>query len=221
MAVTVSVLLSSLATSLVVVPSALQVGYEQGLTDMQNAMDQAGVYTSWELNGDGSYTIKVLGGNGAIAVEYVSRLDMVVEQYRDGKLIARSVHAMTVTNFGKDWVEQQLFTDTNYTTNALFISTSNDETSVSTAWTILPNEITANGLERAEGTYTSTGVGACNITKTFSVSDTQSCCLYGINAGAYDGYANSLIAAEQQGSGARKNLVAGDTLAVTVMWSHS
>jgi hypothetical protein len=218
--VVVSVFASCSLTSLFVAPGFVQQGYENGLTDMQRALDKAGVFTDWRLNGDGSYTITVLGDSG-LEWQFTTRFDMVVQQYRDGKLISQALHAMTVTNFGKDWVEQQLFSDVNYTDNALYISSSNTETAVSTSWTVLPDEITGNGVERAAGSYSSTGVGAANVTKTFSVSGTQSTCLYGINAGAYATYANSLVAAEQQGSGARKNLVAGDSLAVTVMWSHS
>jgi hypothetical protein len=216
----VSAFASYSLTTLFVAPAFVRQGYESGLTDMQKALDQAGVFTNWQLNGNGGYTITVLGNSG-MEWQFNMRFDMVVQQYRDGKLISQALHAMTVTNFGKDWVEQQLFSDVNYTDNALYISTSNDETSVSAAWVVLPNEVTTNGVERDAGSYSSTGVGAANVTKTFSVSGTQSTCLYGINAGPNATYANSLIAAEQQGSGSRKNLVSGDTLAVTVVWSHS
>lgn len=149
-------------------------------------------------------------------------LHMLVQHFdRYGNLISETYHAMTVTNFGKDWVEQQLFTDVNSTTNALYISASNEETAVSVSWTILPNEITANGLGRQAGSYVSTDVGACNVTYTFTITGSQSCCLYGINAGPYATYPNSLIAAEQQGAGNRKNTSADDTLKVTIQWSHS
>jgi hypothetical protein len=216
----VSAFASCSLTTLFVAPVFVQQGYEKGLTDMQRVLDQAGVFTNWQLNDDGGYTITVLG-NAGLEWQFNTRFDMLVQQYRGGKLVSQALHAMTVTNFGKDWVEQQLFSDVNYTDNALYISVSNDETSVGASWVILPSEVTNNGLGRADGAYTSTGVGAANVTKTFSVSGTQSTCLYGINAAAYASYPNSLIAAEQQGSGARKNLIAGDTLAITVMWSHS
>lgn len=214
------VALTAVCTSVAVSPVAYQDGYQSGLTDMQTALDEAGVFTNWELSDDGVYTITILGNDG-FTWNYDLRLDCLIQQYRDGELISQALHAMTVTDFGKDWIEQQIFSDVNYTDNALYISCSNDETSVSTAWVELPSEITSNGLERATGSYLSTGVGSANVSTTFSVTGTQSTCLYGISAGPYATYAGSLIGAEQQGSGSRKNLIAGDTLAVTVMWSHS
>lgn len=212
--------LGSALTVLFTAPVTFRHGYEAGLTSMQTTLDQAGIFTSWELNKNGSYTITFLGSNG-MAWSFTTRFDMIIQQCRNGKIISQSMHTMNITDFGKDWVEQQLFTDTNSTDNALYISMSNNETAVDLAWTMLPDEATTEGLARAAGSYASTGTGTANITKTFSVSGTNSTCLYGINAGPYASYPNSLIAAEQQGSGARKNLVAGDTLAITIVWSHS
>jgi len=188
---------------------------------MQQALDEAGVFTNWALNPDGTYTLTILDSNSDFQWQFNLRLDMTVQQYRNGELISQSLHAMTVTNFGKDWVEQQLFTDTNSTDNALYISASNDETAVDAAWLALPSEITSNGLARATGAYTSVGIGQAHVNYTFSITGTQSCCLYGINAGPYATYPTSLIAAEQQGSGARKNFLNGDTLVISVQWSHS
>jgi hypothetical protein len=195
-------------------------GYENALTDVKALLAEKGIELQWTELGNGQYTIKLLS-NGQLKYSTTMEMHMTVQQYRNGELISETYHAMSVTNFGKDWVEQQLFSDVNYTDNALYISASNDETAFSAAWTALPAEITANGLGRAVGAYTSTGVGAANITKTFSISGTQSSCLYGISAGPYATWAASLIAAEQQTATARKNMIAGDSLAITVQWSHS
>jgi hypothetical protein len=137
---------------------------------------------------------------------------------KNSNLISYSHHPMTTVDQGKDWIEQQLF-NSNSSQNALYISLSNDETAVSTAWTIVPNEIANNGLARAEGTYASTGVGASNVTYTFSATGSVSCCMYGLNYDTVAQHGTSLIAAEQQGSGNRKNLASGDTLKVTIQWT--
>jgi hypothetical protein len=201
-------------------PIAQKKGYETALNDISELLKQKGIELQWQDLGNGKYAIQLLA-NGKLEYQTVVEMHLLVQQFRNGELVSETFHAMTVTNFGKDWVEQQLFSDVNYTTNALYLSASNEETAVNVAWTVLPVEITTNGLGRAVGAYTSTGVGACNVTKTFSISGTQSSCLYGINAGTYASYPNSLIAAEQQGAGNRKNMINGDTLALTVQWSHS
>ena len=144
-------------------------------------------------------------------------IHLLVEHYdKYGNLISQTYHPMTVVNQGKDWIEQQLF-NPDASQKALYIGVSNDSSSVDTSWTALPNEITSAGLSRKEGTYTNTGVGSANVTVTFSVTGTASTKLYGIY---YSLSGNTLIAAEQQGTANQKNLNSGDTLKVTVMWSH-
>lgn len=142
-----------------------------------------------------------------------------VEQWRDGKLISATYHPMTLTTAGKDWIADKLFNSggTNVTKYAMYIGCSASTDSFSAAWTALPAEITANGLGRALAAWADTGTGTGNLTKAFSVSGTQSTQLYALY---YETYANApvttLVAAEQQGAGAVKNLLAGDTLTITV-----
>lgn len=143
-------------------------------------------------------------------------LHMLVQHFRDGKLISETYHPMTITNLGKDWVEQQLF-NPNSAQKAVYIGVSNDSSQVDPSWTALPNEITDGGLARAAGTYTSTGVGAANITVTFYVTASRSTKLYGLY---YSASGNTLVAAEQQGTANQKNLSPGDQLRVTVLWSY-
>ncbi len=204
-------------TILFTAPTLIRQGYELGLSDMQASLDKAGVFTSWKLNDNGSYSITVLDGTGRWV--YNTRFDLVVQHYRNGVLLGQSMHAMSVTNYGKDWVEQQLF-NPNATTKALYLSTSANTSAFDATWVILPNEKTADGLQRAVGSYSSTGVGAANVTNTFSVTNTHSTQLYGVNAGAYATDPNTLVAAEQQGAGAVKNLINGDSLVLTIQWSH-
>jgi len=142
-----------------------------------------------------------------------------VRQYRDGVLISETYHPMTMTTAGKDWFADKLFNSggTNITLYAMYIGCSAATDVFSAAWTTLPSEIVANGVGRALAAWADTGTGSGNLTKSFSVSGTQSTQLYGLY---YDTYANApattLIAAEQQGAGAVKNLLSGDTLTMTI-----
>ena len=99
--------------------------------------------------------------------------------YRDGVLLDHSHHAGTLTTLGQNWIEDQLG-DSPGTDPAKWIGLSNDAGAPSAAWVVLPSEITTNGLTRALGTYVDDGDGAWNITKTFSVTGTQSCQLTGL-----------------------------------------
>lgn len=195
-------------------------GTQQTLTSVAEMLKQQGTDIAWSHNEDGSYTVEVLGDDGTPDFSTNVVFHAYVDQYRDGKLLASSYHTMTVTNGGKDWVEQQLF-NANATQKALYLSTSASTDSVQAAWTAITSEITTNGLQRTLGTYTSTGVGTANVTATFNVSGTQSTQLYGISYDTYASNPNTLIAAEQQGAGAVKNFLSGDTLVLTVQWSHS
>jgi len=200
----------------------LRQGYEAGLTDMQKALDANGVYTSWTLNADGSYTVSVLGSNGAILSSATYRLDLFVQQIRDGKVIGQSIHSMTWTTAGLTWLADNTWNSggINCTQWARYIGASAATDSFSAAWTVLPSEIVNNGLGRALASWTAGTTGIGNLTKSFSVTGTQSTQLYGLYT---DTYANApgstLVAAEQQGAGAVKNLLSGDTLATTIMCS--
>ena len=99
--------------------------------------------------------------------------------YRDGALIDHSHHAGVLTTLGQNWIENQMG-DTPDTDPAKWIAVSNDATAPNSAWIVIPVEITTNGLTRAPGTYASTGDGAWTITKSFSVTGTQSCQLTGL-----------------------------------------
>jgi len=128
------------------------------------------------------------------------------------------MHAMTLTTLGKNWIADKLSgVNTNFAKNATYISVSNSSDAFSAAWTDIPAEITDGGLARASGTITDTGDGTANCSKTFTASATRSTKLYGYS---YDS-TGGLVAAEQQGTGAQKNLISGDTLAITVQMTVS
>ena len=74
-----------------------------------------------------------------------------------------------LTTIGKNWIEDQLG-DSPGTDPAKWISLSTSSSAPDAAWTQIPTEIAADGLERAAGTYASTGDGVWTISKTFTAT---------------------------------------------------
>lgn len=97
-----------------------------------------------------------------------------------GKVLMESHHAGVLTNIGKEFIEDQLFGTPN-ASEAVYISLSNDASSPSAAWIVIPNEISGDGADRAAGTDTDTGAGTVNVTKTFSITGSVSCQLAGLS----------------------------------------
>jgi len=141
-------------------------------------------------------------------------------------LIAESYHAMTVVDLGKNYTQAQLFA-ANATQKALYLAASNTTDAVDVAWTELPDEYVSNGLSRALADYYITGTGTATFNHTFTIAGTGTPCAttqayavyYAPHGGTTD--TNSLVAAEQQGAAQIKNLNSGDTLTLTVSWSHA
>ena len=120
-------------------------------------------------------------------MDFGVEIHMDAYHYRDGVLLMHSHHPGTLTTLGQNWIEDQLG-DSPATDPAKWIGLSNDAGSPSAAWVVLPSEIVANGLTRAVGTYVNDGNGAWNITKTFSVTGTQSAQLTGLYWGLSGDY---------------------------------
>ena len=99
-------------------------GTQQTLNGVSQILKQQGLDIAWSHNADGSYTVECLNGDSGTSFKTNIVFHAYVDQYRDGKLLASSYHTMSVTNGGKDWVEQQLFA-ANATQKALYLSTSN------------------------------------------------------------------------------------------------
>lgn len=189
-----------------------QVGFEKGyLQSLMDVSEKTGILFEWHQQDDGSYVIQAFY-EGALIAKGTVELHCEVVHMRNGVLVHYSYHTGTLTTIGKNWIEDQLG-DSPSTDPAKWIACSNTTDSASAAWTELPDEITTDGLARAAGTYASTGDGTWNETNTFSVTGTNSTVAYGLHyASSGD---NNLLCAENQGAGSRKNVVNGDTLAVT------
>ena len=214
------------------------VGYGQGIEDLIAKLREEGI-ADIQIHdlGNGTYSIEVISWAG-YQLNIPFELHCIVTQWRpigdldgDGLIewpeefyvVSNSSHPMTLTNFGKDWIADKISgaSSTNFLRNATWIGCSNDSSTVDVTWTILPGEITGSGLARANAdSITDTGTGTVTISKTFSVTATAATKLYGLYLGPNDAtYANTLVAAEQQGVSNQKNLQSGDTLQVTVQAS--
>ena len=195
---------------------ASNIGYNNAITSLAQALRQAGATVNITDLGDGRYELKVhfptaTGQAGELSVPF--ELHMTVEQWRDGELVSRTTHPMTLTDLGKNWIADKISgINTNFAKNATYISVSNSSLAVDVAWTSIDAEITDGGLARATNSTTDTGTGTWTCMITFSVTLTRSTKLYGYS---YDS-AGGLIAAEQQGTGSQKNLIDGDTLKITI-----
>ena len=117
-----------------------------------------------------------------------------------------------LTTIGLNWIEDQLG-DSPATDPAKWISLSTDDTAVSAGWTEIISEIAANGLERAEGAYASTGDGVWTISKTFTATGTHTAVqLTGLQWSATGESDNNLMAAN---TFTPVTLASADTLLVT------
>jgi len=203
-------------------PVAYKKGYEASLEDIRQLLEQEGIELTWTELPNGAYRIELRSlASGKILWAGTVELHMRVEHWRDGKILSVTEHPMTLTNFGKNWIADKLSGASSdfFMNNATWIGMSNSTSAVDKAWTILPDEITTDGLARAQGTVTDTGTGTWNVTKTFSVTGIASTKLYGLYLNAYNGA--TLLAAEQQGEANQKNLASGDTLKITIQGSVS
>lgn len=126
-------------------------------------------------------TAYVLAPQAPLTNDTVFGVEIHVDAYhrRDGVLLMHSHHAGVLTTLGQNWIEDQLG-DSPGTDPAKWIGLSNDATAPSSAWVVLPAEITTNGLTRAVATYSDNGDGAWKITHTFTFTGTQSCQLTGL-----------------------------------------
>ena len=189
----------------------LQEGYVKALADVKELLGEKGIAFSWEDVGDGKYLLSV-SLNGQLLARAIAEVHLNIQHYRNGALLSDEWGAGVLTNIGKDWIEQQLGASDG-TQEALYEADSNDATEPLATWTILPTEITTNGLDRQTGVYSSLGVGNWKVEVTKAVTGTQSTQLWGLHWIVTDNSDNNLLAADS--GPAQKNCVNGDTLKET------
>lgn len=182
----------------VLLPQAQKTGREEGFWYVVNKLKDAGLEVNVEALGDGTYNVRFVLPTKGMEFNAKLELHMLVEHYRDGELLSSTFHAMTLTNYGLNWIEDKLSgidAGGKWNLNATYIACSNSTDTDFAADTSLDAEITTDGLSRAtNSTPVSTGDGAWEFTVDFSVSGTNSTKLYGVYLDAHPGA--TLIAAE-------------------------
>lgn len=116
-----------------------------------------------------------------------------------------------ITNAGRDFLHLQGYGTTGLGANGLnYIALSNDTVTETSASTVLSNEITLNGLGRAQGTVTHTaGTNTTTIDKTFTATGTQSAQKAALFTAVSSGTMNHVLGFTQ------RSLIASDTLQIT------
>lgn len=149
-----------------------------------------------------------IGYDGYVTVQ---KYDASLDKW---ETLAAGKHNLLVDN-GKNYIRKQIGDDTSVAANSTkWISLSNDATSPAAGWTIIPTEINANGLSRAQATYAANGTGAWNYTYTWTATGAQSVQLTGLNYAPTPTSDGNLFAALQFTS---TSLQANDQL--KVVWS--
>jgi len=188
-------------------------GYKSGFIGALNEVAKIPALDfHWQDLGNGDFKLSVYPGKGYGNVSiHVVRFDVLVTQSRNGEVIDIQHSAGTLTNLGKDWIEQQI-SGTISANGTLYISCSASDTSALTAAsTQITSELDANGFTRATAAYASTGVGVWTVTKTFTSSGTQAVQSYGLQHSPTKLSNNNLFGYD---SSAVKNTIATDTLQV-------
>ena len=128
--------------------------------------------------------------------------------HRDGVLIGYSHHAGVLTTQGAEYIEQALGNNAS-TLLVTWIGLSNDGTAPSSAWSVIPAEITTGAMGRADGTYSSLGTGNWRIQNVFSPSGSGTFQLVGLHWSLYP--EATLMASDQVTSTSYEN---GDTVTI-------
>jgi len=117
-----------------------------------------------------------------------------------------------ITNAGRQFLHQQGYGSSSLGTNGLnYIALSNDTVGETGTSTTLSNEITGNGLARAQGTVTlPTGSGnQTTVDKTFTATGTQSAQKAALFTASSVGTMNHVLSFTQ------RSLISSDTLQIT------
>jgi hypothetical protein len=116
-----------------------------------------------------------------------------------------------ITNAGRDYLHLQGYGTSGLGANGLnYIALSNDTVTETVASTTLSNEITLNGLGRAQGTYTHTaGTNTTTVARVFTASGAQSAQKAALFTAVSAGTMNHVLGFTQ------RSLISGDTLSLT------
>ncbi len=156
--------------------------------------------------------------SGTLNIHYKGHVDIYKTTYTTGKTELVTSKSNLITNMGKEYIKQQIGNGSAVASNSTkFISLSNDASAADAGWSVIPAEITTNGLDRnATAIYQSNGTGAWNYTAVFTATASQSAQLTGLNWDPVDNKAGNLFAAL---TFTPQSLLVNDQL--TVVWSIS
>ena len=142
-----------IALTIALFTSAFLIGFNAGIN----------YYRTANLN------VEVESGYCAHIIVWLEKADGTKILIKDGVALN---NAGVLTNQGKDFIEGKLG-DPSYGSNdkfVVYIAVSNDTSSPDADWTAIPDEINSGGLQRAQGTYQSTGTGQWQISVQFTAS---------------------------------------------------
>lgn len=116
-----------------------------------------------------------------------------------------------ITNAGRDFLHLQGYGTAGLGANGLnYIALSNDTVTETATSTTLSNEITLNGLGRAQGTYAHTGgTNTTTVSRVFTATGTQSAQKAALFTASSAGTMNHVLGFTQ------RSLINGDTLSLT------
>lgn len=133
--------------------------------------------------------------------------------YRGGELLDTGHHPGNLTDYGADWIEDQLG-DSPAADAAKGIAHTNSTTAYADNWVDLPDEITTGGMEKVDGTYVNDGTGQWNITRTFSPTESNTT----RRVGLYEAGSGTLVATDTI---TPINYENGDSVVITITISVS
>ena len=130
---------------------------------------------------------------------------------RDYELLSEDETENVKTTAGIDFTFVQVYSTSTGANGLNYIALSNDSLTENSASTTLSNEIAANGLSRAQGTYAhSNGTSTATVSKTFTCStSSQACQKAALFTAASVGTMNHALSFTQ------RTLQVGDSIAIT------
>lgn len=133
-----------------------------------------------------------------------------IAHYRNGVLLHEEIVYNLITNAGRDFIHTQSYGTSPAANGLNYIALSDDTVGETSSSTTLSNEITTNGLGRAQGTVThSAGTNTTSIAHTFTASGTQAAQKAALFTASSSGTMNHVLGFTE------RTLQSGDTLQIT------
>ena len=136
---------------------------------------------------------------------------VIVSVVRDSKEIYHYEDHNLITDAGKDFISAQIGSASASANGANYIALSSDSTAPAATDTVLAGEISGNGLDRSQGSYSHTlGTNTVTVTEVFSATGAANNIQ---KAGLFTAASGGTMLAENTFSSV--NLISGDQLTIT------